>query len=104
VYVYWPLTRLTGVEPTSTTVPVGFLVVKTTLVLRVGVGVTVPDSVMLAEPENEVPLAATVTADAAKTAAGASTRKAARMTVARVDRVFIFVHRVTRASPRQFVL
>jgi len=61
--------------------------------LRVGVGVTVPDSVMLAEPEKEVPLAATVTADAAKTAAGASTRKIASIAVAIVGIVFILDHR-----------
>jgi hypothetical protein len=87
---------LTWLDEVSTTVPPGFLVVRTTAVLVRGtlsggpVTVTVPAMLTLLTPENEVPFVVdTVTAAAAKAAVGANTKKAARRTVARVGSVFI---------------
>jgi len=94
VYEYAPA-LLTALDDTSTTLPTGLFVVRTTAVLVRGtlsgaVGVTVPETVISADPEYEGAFVATVTAGvAANATVGANTKKAARMTVARVGSVFI---------------
>jgi len=85
--------RLTGAVPMSTA-PIGPLVVTTTDDATVGVGVMVPEMVIVACPVYDGALVERVIADVApKAANGPRTMKTARMTVAIVLIVFISITR-----------
>jgi hypothetical protein len=84
---------LTGLDDILTVAPDGLFTVRTTDEGTVGIGVTVPDSVIVADPEYVPWLGATVRVVAAKAAVGPRTTSSASRLVARIGSVFMFAHR-----------
>jgi hypothetical protein len=93
VWEYAPLVVLTALDDMSAIAPLGFFTVMTTAEEVVGVGVTVPDSVITDDPEKVDALGETVRVVAAKAAVGPRTTSNASRPVARIGSGFKFAHR-----------